>query len=648
MRKPTNKLGTHGYGKFIETYRKSKPLTTHPAHKKSHKRKLKKAGADFSVVPPSKIKSKFDTQNTDAGSKESNESMRPTLLTTTMVVKAINTPEAYQKWLESYQATMAGKGRGGTATLPKPYGKPGQSHQEILTQARQGNVDTMNHPDAHNLRDAEGMSILHHLARKGKTEILTHPHVATTKDKLQRSPLHLLAEQNRSEILGHPNVADTHDVLGNTPLHILAQQANPDVLTHPDVSTVRNLKGRTPLHSAAFARTPGVEQHPDYNIVQDLSGRTSKHIFDGVSGQKPVEKGYANFEKAFFGDLKKSDPVKKEYKWHGLDICVEWPKGKVRKYGKDNALDGEVMKADYGYIKNTTSPDKEEIDCYVGSSKNSDKVFLLLQNPTPWDVAHGNTKPEEKYMLCFNSIEDAEKAYKGSGLKKFFGSIKEIKPEELLKKVKQNKLKKSITVSNQAVQASAMGPYTPVGVEEVKKSETSGSSKSPGAMLKEAQGNLKKDISSLPEASAEQGNTTRGPVYSWDENSNFGKSVNKKRLKLADKLSDLTKANAFVGTGGFAPHAHEKLTVEDAKRLPSEESSQPFDSVKKGLETLLKSETEDHGLMKYEKLNKIFRMKYRKDRLIDEEAENKAKQISKSLTSMKRSIDRIPRLVFHL
>lgn len=655
MRKPVNKKGSRGYGKFIDSYRKTKPEKTHNAHTKKHKRKIKKAGTDFAVIPPSKIVSKF-AEKRDEKDSSTSETMRPTFTSTTVVSKAVAGTPGYDEWLEKFRASMAAK-HGGTATAPKPYGKPGQSHQAILTEARGGNVDTMHHPDAHNLRDAEGMSILHHLARRGKSEILTHEHAHTTKDKLQRTPLHLLAERGVPDIVGHPHAANTFDVLGNTPLHYLAQSKHPSVLDHPDISTVRNLRGSTPLHSAAYAKIPGVEKHPDFDLVRDNAGRTPKHIFDGISGLKPVEKGYVTFEKAFFGDIKKSDPIKKEYTFKDIDICIEWPKGSIRKYGKDNSLDGKKMKADYGYIKNTTSPDHEEIDVYVGSRKDSDKVFLLLQKPTPYDIEHGFSMPEEKYMLGFNSKEEAEKAYKGSMPAKWFESIEEINFHYMYKKIRTNEIKKA--VSNQTPGYATLGT-TPPGVEDgFEKSAgpnrepkwTASKDKEWGNRLKEAQINLKKDINSLPQAAAEQGSRQRGPVYSFDQSNSVQKGVNKKRLKMAETLLDISKANAFVGNGGFVARPHRKLTVEDAKKLDLGEDSQPFKSVKKSLSTMFKSETVSGGLMKYEKLNKIYRGKYRKDRLMDEREDmNKAnlEKVTKSLNSIKKNIDGITRLVFEI
>ncbi len=141
-------------------------------------------------------------------------------------------------------------------------------------------------------------------------------------------------------------------------------------------------------------------------------------------------------------DLIKNDPIKKEFNFRGLDICIEWPKGTVRKYRSDGVLkDGKTMKADYGYFKNTITEDKEELDCYVGTHQ-SDKVFLLMQKPTPWDIQQGLNEPEEKYMLGFRSSEEAKTAYMGSMPSKFFDSITEVDWEAFIARLQEAKVKR--------------------------------------------------------------------------------------------------------------------------------------------------------------------------------------------------------------
>lgn len=142
-------------------------------------------------------------------------------------------------------------------------------------------------------------------------------------------------------------------------------------------------------------------------------------------------------------DLRKNDPIKKEYGFKGIDICIEWEKGSIRQYKEDGEMkDGKRMKADYGYFKDTTSEDKEELDCYVGTNHKSNKVFLLMQKPTPWDIEHGMDSPEEKYMLGFNSKEEAKNAYLGSMPSKWFDSITDIDWDAFTERLSDAKIKK--------------------------------------------------------------------------------------------------------------------------------------------------------------------------------------------------------------
>jgi len=157
------------------------------------------------------------------------------------------------------------------------------------------------------------------------------------------------------------------------------------------------------------------------------------------SGDAPVQKSYnmdrvrlawdlhqvANKRPHF--NLKKSDPVKGTLEVGGVEICVEWPKGSIRRY-KENGImkDGKLMLASYGYVPDTITSDGEELDVYVGPNKRSERVFLLLQKPTPWDISQNNLEPEEKYMLGFDDMEEARKAFIGSMPAKFFKNIREV------------------------------------------------------------------------------------------------------------------------------------------------------------------------------------------------------------------------------
>lgn len=725
MKKPTNKKGSRGYGKFIDSFRKTKPQMPKSALKK-HKRKLKKSDMGFQVEPNTKIRSKFSEPDDTSGEQDSTRE-RATTLTQVSLMKAIKGTPGYDQWLEKIRALRSAHAKGAT-TAPKKFST---SHSSLLNSARTGDLSMMHHPEAHNIRDAQGMSMLHHLARAGKKEILGHEQVHSTRDSMGRSPLHLLAERNIPEVLGHPHVSNVHDMMGNTPIHVLAQQGNPAVLQHPDVSTVKNLKGRTPLHSAAFAKINEAQQHPDFNIAQDNFGRTPENIWSGVSGREPVkEPALAKSYFDFRHPLLKSDPIKERTSVNGIDVALEWPKGSIRTYQKNGVTKkGKKQKAGYGYIPDTYTEDSEELDVYLGPNRTSDKVYLLMQKPTPYDVKMGYTAPEEKWMLGFESIKEAEKAYKASMPSQWFECIQEVKWAEFDQRVKEarNRLYRAkkaglITlpedvkgtncgnckffnkgfcghqeVSQPVLKSQccdywyrlgtslppdltldeynnpiekAVGPYTPI-------QDTAGMFTAPETSyvgfneFKKAQGNLKKDLESLPAVTAQQGSKEQGAVYSFADADNFNKGANKKRLKLASKLKEISKANAFVGDAGFVARPRRKVpdtsaqskpfvsveknvgdskkrTDESAKAEMHNRATNPFlANLQDNLKKFRKSTSVEGGMLKYDMVNKIHRMKYNKERLASTQSENSdVKDIKKSIDKAVVKLNKMPRFVF--
>lgn len=137
-------------------------------------------------------------------------------------------------------------------------------------------------------------------------------------------------------------------------------------------------------------------------------------------------------------NLKKSDPVKGSINMHGIECSIEWPKGTVRRYKEDGITkDGKLMQASYGYVPDTITADGEELDVYVGPNRTSKKVYLLLQRPTPWDIERNNLNPEEKYMLGFDSMGEAQKAFCGSMPSRFFKNIREVSWEYFVNRIKK-------------------------------------------------------------------------------------------------------------------------------------------------------------------------------------------------------------------
>ena len=105
---------------------------------------------------------------------------------------------------------------------------------------------------------------------------------------------------------------------------------------------------------------------------------------------------------------------------YGMDISIENKKGSYRSgVDKDGHKWNVLMHYDYGYIRGTVGTDKDHLDCYVGSDKNANKVYVIHQNDP---VTH--KYDEDKCMLCFSNAADAKAAYmKQYDRPGFYGSM---------------------------------------------------------------------------------------------------------------------------------------------------------------------------------------------------------------------------------
>lgn len=89
---------------------------------------------------------------------------------------------------------------------------------------------------------------------------------------------------------------------------------------------------------------------------------------------------------------------------HNVQIVIENKKGEMRR-----GPGWEVsMPADYGYIRDTVAPDREQIDCYVGDDPRSARAWVITQMKLG---APPGTVDEPKVMLGFGSIDQAIATY---------------------------------------------------------------------------------------------------------------------------------------------------------------------------------------------------------------------------------------------
>lgn len=122
--------------------------------------------------------------------------------------------------------------------------------------------------------------------------------------------------------------------------------------------------------------------------------------------QEPEELERALIEENLFY---KSLKVKANIVFQGIPIAIETPKGDKRKWINGDGSIGETIMygASYGFVKNTTSMDEEELDVFIGPFKDSPVVYIIDQkNPD------NELYDEQKCMLGFRNEEHALNVYR--------------------------------------------------------------------------------------------------------------------------------------------------------------------------------------------------------------------------------------------
>lgn len=94
--------------------------------------------------------------------------------------------------------------------------------------------------------------------------------------------------------------------------------------------------------------------------------------------------------------------------WAGLDLCIEQPRHSVREgCSKGGKPWRSLMAAHYGYIAGTKGADGDAVDCFIGPSVASGRIFVVNQG-------FAGSFDEHKVMLCFDNEEAARSAYMSS------------------------------------------------------------------------------------------------------------------------------------------------------------------------------------------------------------------------------------------
>lgn len=105
--------------------------------------------------------------------------------------------------------------------------------------------------------------------------------------------------------------------------------------------------------------------------------------------------------------------------WKGLNIGIEYQPGDVRH--------GRVMQVSYGHIQNYVGADKDALDVYLGNKLASTRIFQIDQ------LKSDRTFDEHKFMLWFDSPDEALGAYLQHMPAHFCGGMQEIQLRQLEK-----------------------------------------------------------------------------------------------------------------------------------------------------------------------------------------------------------------------
>jgi len=164
-------------------------------------------------------------------------------------------------------------------------------------------------------------------------------------------------------------------------------------------------------------------------------------------------------------DLLKNDSTKETINFKGLDIAIEWRKGETREY--PGSPYKNLMEYDYGYIKNTDSPDGEDIDvCINRPIKQYSTIYMLIQKLD-------GKFDELKFGIGFGTAQEFESKYIKTMTKEMFGgiipmSLKKFK-DEMKFYFKKKELRKSSRLNHKYIKKIGEGKNAEYIYKEIKK-----------------------------------------------------------------------------------------------------------------------------------------------------------------------------------
>lgn len=128
---------------------------------------------------------------------------------------------------------------------------------------------------------------------------------------------------------------------------------------------------------------------------------------------------------------------KRLVRWRGLSIRIENEPGSVRLFRNPDGSTGEKrMVFPYGYVAGTTGVDGDEVDVFLGPNLDAPMVYVVhARHKGNW-----SSYDEDKCMLGFDSLEDAQRAFLASyDDPRFLGSVTAMAAVEFVAKVRATK-----------------------------------------------------------------------------------------------------------------------------------------------------------------------------------------------------------------
>ena len=127
-------------------------------------------------------------------------------------------------------------------------------------------------------------------------------------------------------------------------------------------------------------------------------------------------------------------PQRHSTDFQGLPVIIEWPRGCDRIGTKPDGTPFKTeMKADYGYIPDTTAAgDQERLDVYIGDY-NSDSPYAYIVE----QLTEDGEFDEYKILLGFDTLERAEETYLEHVDEKLLGDISEVEFDYLFDVVRE-------------------------------------------------------------------------------------------------------------------------------------------------------------------------------------------------------------------